>query len=43
MVEKLLIAINKKMTTCRKLNCTQSYLRIWGSYDPIDSDPSEPK
>ena len=31
------------MTTCRKLNCTQSYLRIWGSNDPIDSDPSETK
>ena len=29
--------------THRKTKCIKSYLRIWGSYDPIESDPSEPK
>ena len=27
----------------RKTKGTQSYFRIWGSYDPIDSGPSEAK
>ena len=29
--------------TYRKTEGIQSYLRIWGTYDPIESDPSEPK
>ena len=29
--------------TYRKTEGTQSYLRIWGTYDPIESGPSEPK
>ena len=31
------------MGTYRKTKCIQSYLRIWGRYDPIESGPSEPK
>ena len=27
----------------RKTEVIQSYLRMWGSYDPIESGPSEPK
>ena len=30
-------------TTYRKTEVMQSYLRIWGTYDPIESGPSEPK
>ena len=29
--------------TYRKTEGIQSYLRIWGTYDPIESGPSEPK
>ena len=29
--------------TYRKTEVIQSYLRIWGTYDPIESDPSVPK
>ena len=29
--------------TYRKTEGIQSYLRIWGSYDPIELGPSEPK
>ena len=29
--------------TYRKTEVIQSYLRMWGSYDPIESGPSEPK
>ena len=28
---------------CRKTKVIQSYLRIWGTFDPIESDPSDPK
>ena len=31
------------MGTNWKTKCIQSYLRIWVSYDPIESGPSEPK
>ena len=30
-------------TTYRKTEGIQSYLKIWGTYDPIESGPSEPK
>ena len=30
-------------TTYRKTKGIQSYLRIWGTYDPIESSPSEPR
>ena len=29
--------------TYRKTEVIQSYLRIWGTYDPIESGPSDPK
>ena len=29
--------------TYQKTEGIQSYLRIWGTYDPIESDPSDPK
>ena len=29
--------------TYRKTKVIQSYLRIWGTYDPIEPVPSEPK
>ena len=29
--------------TCRKTEVIQSHLRIWGTYDPIESCPSKPK
>ena len=29
--------------TYRKTEGIQSYPRIWGTYDPIESDPSDPK
>ena len=29
--------------TYRKTEGIQSYLRIWGTYDPIESGPSDPK
>ena len=29
--------------TYRKTEVIQRYLRIWGTYDPIESGPSEPK
>ena len=29
--------------TYQKTKGIQSYLSIWKSYDPIDSDPSDPK
>ena len=29
--------------TYQKTEVIQSYLRIWGTYDPIESGPSEPK
>ena len=28
---------------CRKTKVIQSYLRIWGTFDPIESDPSDLK
>ena len=31
------------MGTYQKTKGIQSYLRMWGSYDPIESDPLEPK
>ena len=31
------------MGTYQKTKDIQSYLRMWGSYDPIKSDPLEPK
>ena len=27
----------------QKTKGIQSYLRVWGSYDPTESDPPEPK
>ena len=30
-------------TTYQKTEGIQSYLKIWGRYDPIESGPSEPK
>ena len=32
-----------QMTTNQKTKHIQSYLRIWETYDPIESGPSEPK
>ena len=32
-----------RTATYRKTEVIQSYLRMWGSYDPIESGPSEPK
>ena len=32
-----------RAATCRKTEVIQSYLRIWGTYDPIVSGPSELK
>ena len=29
--------------TYGKTECIQSYLRIWGTYDPIESGPADPK
>ena len=34
---------NSRMGTYRKTKGIQSYLRIWGCYDPIESGPSETK
>ena len=34
---------NSRMGTYRKTEGIQSYLRIWGCYDPIESGPSETK
>ena len=31
------------MGTYQKTKVIQSYLRIWGRYDPIELDPSDPK
>ena len=31
------------MGTYQKTKGIQSYLKMWGSYDPTESDPSEPK
>ena len=31
------------MATFRKTEGIQSYLRIWGTYDPTELDPSDPK
>merc|ERR1712218_530766 len=31
------------MATYRKTEVIQSYLRVWGPYDPIESGPSKPK
>ena len=31
------------MIIYRKTECIQSYLRIWGRYDPIESGPSDTK
>ena len=33
----------RQMATYRKTEVIQSYLRIWGTYDPIESGPSDPK
>ena len=33
----------RKTAIYRKSEVIQSYLRIWGNYDPIESGPSEPK
>ena len=35
--------LNDEMIIYRKTEVIQSYPRIWGSYDPFESDPSEPK
>merc|ERR1711860_418268 len=32
-----------QMATYRKTEVIQSYLRIWGTYDPIESGPADPK
>ena len=32
-----------QMIIYRKTECIQSYLRIWGRYDPIESGPSDTK
>ena len=32
-----------KTATYQKTEVIQSYLRIWGTYDPIESGPSDPK
>ena len=34
---------NGQTATYRKTEGNQSYLRIWGTYDPIESRPSDPK
>ena len=34
---------SQKTAIYRKSEVIQSYLRIWGTYDPIESGPSEPK
>ena len=31
------------MAIYRKTKVIQSYLRMWGTYDPIESEPSDPK
>ena len=33
----------RRTASYRKTEVIQSYLRMWGSYDPIESGPSEPK
>ena len=35
--------LSSRTGTYRKTEGIQSYLRTWGSYDPIELDPSEPK
>ena len=34
---------SNQTVTYRKTKGIQSYLRIWGTYDPIESSPSEPR
>ena len=34
---------SSRMGTYRKTEGIQSYLKIWGCYDPIESGPSDPK
>ena len=34
---------SSQTATYQKTEGTQSYLRIWGTYDPIESGPSDPK
>ena len=36
-------APSDQTATFRKTEVIQSYLRIWGTYDPIESGPSDPK
>jgi hypothetical protein len=31
------------MAIYQKTEVIQSYLRMWGTYDPIESEPSDPK
>ena len=35
--------LSGQMATCQKTKVIQSYLRIWGTYDPIGLDPYDPQ